>query len=105
MRKSYSKQIYLAKSSENDLEADAIYKSFCPDMVNEMLTNNIDDIMTPMNESLVGVYMLVDISGFTKLSCKLCDMGSAGIDKLRRTINKIFGAIIPKIYAYGGDGN
>ena len=48
--------------------------------------------------------MLVDITGFTKLSSKLCAEGSKGIDKLRLVTNSTLAHFINTIYSFDGDG-
>ncbi len=83
---------------------DSLYKSFCPDIVNSMLIDKTVDNLVPTSRYLSGCYMLIDVSGFTKLSCNLCSKGAGGIDKLRRIINNLFGKIVPIIYEHSGDG-
>ena len=48
--------------------------------------------------------MLVDISGFTKLSAALCTQGSTGLDSLHSAINGYLGKCVEIVYAHGGDG-
>lgn len=47
--------------------------------------------------------MIVDISGFTRLSGQFCAMGKAGIDKLQQATNGYLGDLVDIIYQYGGD--
>ena len=51
-----------------------------------------------------GTCMLVDISGFTKLSAALCTQGSTGLDSLHSAINGYLGKCVEIVYAHGGDG-
>jgi hypothetical protein len=47
--------------------------------------------------------MLVDISGFTKLSGKYASMGPDGLDSLQTVITGYLGQLVNNIYAAGGD--
>jgi class 3 adenylate cyclase len=50
-----------------------------------------------------GVVLLVDISGFTRLSDQFQGLGQEGIDSLTSTINRMFTTIIEHVEAWGGD--
>jgi len=50
-----------------------------------------------------AVVLLVDISGFTRLSDQFQGLGQEGIDSLTNTINRMFTTIIEHVEAWGGD--
>jgi hypothetical protein len=54
--------------------------------------------------SISGCCFLADISGFTKLSSKLCNDGRGGLDRLRLIAGDYLGGMVDIIYSYGGDG-
>ena len=73
-------------------------KSFIPNII-----TSIPDINRNSSISFDGYFLLADISGFTKLSSKLCCQGSVGLDKLRSIINNSFRLFIDIIIMHGGD--
>jgi hypothetical protein len=54
-------------------------------------------------EQKQAVVLLVDISGFTRLSDKFQGLGQEGIDSLTSTINRMFSTIIEHVEAWNGD--
>jgi hypothetical protein len=70
--------------------------SFFPRDINEILKNRHGTVM--------GCILLVDISGFTKLSSALCAQGSNGIDMLRKITDNSFAQFVECVYLHGGDG-
>jgi hypothetical protein len=54
-------------------------------------------------EQRQAVVLLVDISGFTRLSDKFQGLGQEGIDSLTSTINRMFSTIIEHVEAWNGD--
>jgi len=80
--------------------------------VPEMLINHISSHMRMGHESLEpssffldGAILLVDISGFTKLSGSFCALGKDGIhvDELQLATNGYMGRLVDIIYSFGGD--
>jgi uncharacterized membrane protein YgcG len=59
--------------------------------------------LEPSSFFLHGVCLLVDISGFTKLSGDFCDQGKRGIDELQLATNGYMGKLVDIIYSFGGD--
>eukprot|EP00600_Ochromonadales_sp_CCMP1393_P012120 CAMPEP_0174996902 /NCGR_PEP_ID=MMETSP0005-20121125/656_1 /TAXON_ID=420556 /ORGANISM="Ochromonas sp., Strain CCMP1393" /LENGTH=1589 /DNA_ID=CAMNT_0016251369 /DNA_START=19 /DNA_END=4788 /DNA_ORIENTATION=+ len=59
--------------------------------------------LSAYSKQFPGVCLLVDISGFTKLSGHYCARGKDGIDGLQHVTNKFLGQLVEVIYAYGGD--
>lgn len=84
---------------------DALYKSFCPHILPSLFRNlSGPETISQQTFRFDGFCMLADISGFTKLSSKLCDMGPKGLDRLRNIINNYFKSLVDNIIACGGDG-
>eukprot|EP01031_Cornospumella_fuschlensis_P027070 gene27069-32708_t len=50
-----------------------------------------------------GTCLLVDISGFTRLSSDFCALGKEGIDGLQQATNGYMGKLVEVIYQHGGD--
>ena len=78
--------------------------------VPEMLVDYIDKHLQqgkggiePASFFLNGVCLLVDISGFTKLSGEFCNLGKGGIDELQLATNGYMGKLVEIIYTYGGE--
>lgn len=59
--------------------------------------------ITPFSVFFQGVCLVVDISGFTRLSGEYCALGKDGIDHLQRATNGYMGKLVETIYFYGGD--
>jgi hypothetical protein len=70
--------------------------SFCPRYLDHLLKDGHGTVM--------GCILLVDISGFTKLSSALCTQGSTGIDMLRKITENSFAQFVECVYLHGGDG-
>lgn len=65
---------------------------------------NINEILKDRHGTMPGCILLVDISGFTKLSSALCTQGSNGIDLLRKITDNSFAQFVECVYLHGGDG-
>jgi hypothetical protein len=90
--------------TDNDAE-DHLSVSFCPDLLYEYLQNvQTDPILLPETRYFNGALLLVDVSGFTKLSGQLCDMGTTGLDLLQVNMKDYIGRVIDIVYSYNGDG-
>jgi class 3 adenylate cyclase len=79
---------------------------FVPELLVDHLNKNIQrgkGNIEPDSFFLHGVCLLVDISGFTKLSGDFCDHGKSGIDELQLATNGYMGKLVDIIYHYGGD--
>jgi class 3 adenylate cyclase len=61
------------------------------------------DFVEPVSSTFNGVCLVVDISGFTKLSGEYCLLGKAGIDQLQLATNGYMGRLVEIVYEYGGD--
>jgi hypothetical protein len=89
-----------AKSTANELN-----QCFVPEMliehINE-LTGQGKEALEPSSFFVHGVVLLVDISGFTKLSGSFCAMGKGGIDQLQLATNGYMGSLVEVIYTFGG---
>jgi class 3 adenylate cyclase len=79
--------------------------SFVP----KILTNKLlelshqDQALTPTSYKFDGICLLVDISGFTRLSGQYCAKGKDGIDGLQKATNGYMGQLVNIIYEHGGD--
>ncbi|RYH30580.1 hypothetical protein EON65_04680 [archaeon] len=79
---------------------------FVPEVLIKHLSSKIqnqDIEITPHAEFFFAACLLVDISGFTKLSGYYCAQGSDGIDELQKRINGYLGELAAVIYSLGGD--
>eukprot|EP01032_Pedospumella_encystans_P031191 gene31191-35207_t len=76
---------------------------FVPEMLVEYLNKRNIRKLEPTSFFMHGVCLLVDISGFTKLSGQFCDQGKGGIDDLQLATNGFMGQLVDIIYAFGGD--
>jgi class 3 adenylate cyclase len=79
-------------------------RCFVPETLIDYINNKVTgDHLKPASFFLHGVCLLVDISGFTKLSSAFCAQGKNGIDGLQLATNGFMGKLVEIIYAYGGD--
>ena len=81
-------------------------KRFVPEMLVSLIERNTrkgKEGLEPSSLFLEGVCLLVDISGFTKLSGEFCDMGKSGIDELQLATNGYMAKLVEIIYSCGGD--
>jgi hypothetical protein len=97
------------ESVEGDMAAAAELiagRSFVPQLLlhhASFIINNGLRSLKPHSQFVQGVCLLVDISGFTKLSAAYCAKGSDGIDGLQQATNKYMGRLVEVIYSYEGD--
>jgi hypothetical protein len=81
-------------------------KCFVPELLVDLIDRNVlsgKEGLEPCSFFLNGVCLLVDISGFTKLSGEFCEMGKAGIDELQLATNGYMGKLVETIYMFGGE--
>ena len=79
---------------------------FVPEMLVDYIDKHLQqgkDGIEPASFFLNGVCLLVDISGFTKLSGEFCNLGKGGIDELQLATNGYMGKLVEIIYTYGGE--
>uniref|UniRef100_A0A7S0I376 Adenylate cyclase n=1 Tax=Hanusia phi TaxID=3032 RepID=A0A7S0I376_9CRYP len=112
----------ISRTESNCIEYNMVqfryYKSFLPKAaiakvlrstptgtaVNQAKTLESSTLTTGMDAELRdAVVLLVDISGFTRLSDRFQSFGQEGIDQLTSTINHMFSAIIDRVQSYSGD--
>jgi len=87
-------------------QADETANSFVPEMLVNFMNKNLHkgkEGLEPASFFINGVCLLVDISGFTKLSGDFCNQGKAGIDELQRATNGYMGMLVEIIYTFGGE--
>ena len=88
------------------VEAECKPQCFVPEILVECVEKLVEQgekNLEPFSYSLNGVCLLVDISGFTRLSEGYCAKGRDGIYELRRTTNEYMGRLVDIIYGYDGD--
>lgn len=90
----------LALDLERSREDNLTLLSYCPDILFECNSN----FEEPVSVSFKGACVLIDISGFTKLSNSLCQKGSNGLDRLHSATDVYLGYFSDTVYQYGGDG-
>ena len=71
-------------------------RTFVPEGLVRML-NLRTGPLEPCANTKTATVMLADVSGFTKLSERLCSKGPAGVDELSETMNSYFGTLISLI--------
>lgn len=84
-----------------------ILLSFCPDSLIKHLSDTVpstDEVAPSRSWTQHGACMLVDISGFTRLSGELCSFGVAGLDELRHVTSSYLSELLHLVYSNGGDG-
>jgi hypothetical protein len=87
---------------------EAVQSSYVPNGLIRRLTQNesiIDhgNMSSPISNTSKGICLIVDISGFTRLSGAFCAKGNEGIDGLQKIVNGYMGELVSTIYEYGGD--
>ena len=82
-----------------------ILMSFIPDTLASGIYHNIrvGAKIEAHSRTFKGIVMIVDISGFTKLSGAFCAKGKDGIDGLQKIVNGFMGLLVREVYKYGGD--
>lgn len=78
--------------------------SYCPDALLTSLDESVDTDIVAKSWFRDGACMLADISGFTRLSGKLCELGVSGLDELRRITSDFLSKLLYIVYTHGGDG-
>lgn len=81
-------------------------RCFVPEILVDFIRKKLQqgrEHLEPGSFFLQGVCLLVDISGFTKLSGEFCDRGKNGIDDLQLATNVYMGQLVEIIYKFGGD--
>ena len=79
---------------------------FVPEILVDFIDKNFQQGkvgLEPASFFINGVCLLVDISGFTKLSGDYCLLGKGGIDDLQLATNGYMGRLVDTIYTYGGE--
>lgn len=76
---------------------------FVPEMLVDYINRRNEKELEPASFFIHGVCLLVDISGFTKLSSEYCSQGKSGIDSLQLATNGFMGKLVEIIYSFGGD--
>ena len=82
-------------------------RCFVPELLVDTISKSVrhqnKETLDPTSFFFEGVCLLVDISGFTKLSEEFCAQGKDGIDGLQTATNGYMGKLVEIIYSQGGD--
>jgi class 3 adenylate cyclase len=90
----------------DDFGVDDTANCFVPEMLVDFVDKSLQqgkEGIEPTSFFINGVCLLVDISGFTKLSGDFCGMGKSGIDELQLATNGYMGKLVEIIYTFGGE--
>lgn len=71
--------------------------------INKIMENDPRFNLQPHSIFFQAVVLIVDISGFTRLSGQYCARGKDGLDDLQKATNGFIGQLVGIIYHYGGD--
>ena len=85
-----------------DPELTELLASYVPRLIQKRVAQNPVPIDTPLAQDFLAVVMFADISGFTALTERLAEKGSAGVEKLARILNDYFGQWIDVVYDVAG---
>src|SRR5215211_6807320 len=77
--------------------------SYVPRLIQNRVAQNPTPIDAPLAKDFLAVVMFADISGFTALTERLAEKGTAGVEKLARILNDYLGQLIDTVYEYDGD--
>ncbi len=77
--------------------------SYVPKLIQRRVAQNPIPIDSPLAKDFQAAVMFADISGFTALTERLAEKGTAGVETLARILNDYFGQLIDLVYEYGGD--
>src|SRR6266511_2782712 len=77
--------------------------SYVPRLIQKRVAQNPIPIDSPLAKDFQAAVMFADISGFTALTERLAEKGTAGVETLARILNDYFGQLIDLVYEYGGD--
>jgi hypothetical protein len=61
------------------------------------------DVSVASDATVAGVVLLADLSGFTRMAARLCDLGAEGVEALSLQLDAVFGRMSAIIAAHGGD--
>lgn len=84
-------------------EVTELLASYVPKLIQKRVAQNPVPIDSPLAKDFQAAVMFADISGFTSLTERLAEKGTAGVETLARILNDYFGQLIDVVYEYGGD--
>src|SRR4051812_19749317 len=79
-----------------------VLASYVPDMIRRRLVARGADLPEVIERHPAAV-LLIDISGFTRLTERLAERGPAGLEALTGVLNTYFDGLIERISEHGGD--
>jgi len=80
-----------------------VLASYVPRLIQKRIAANPLPIESPVAEDLMAAVLFADISGFTKLTDDLAEVGAAGAEQIAGILNTYFGQLIDIVRQYGGD--
>jgi predicted ATPase len=78
-------------------------KSYVPDVVTRYLATHPAPLNEPYGERFPAAVFFADISGFTRLTERLAQRGSEGVEALSDLLNAYFGQLIDIVLDHDGD--
>lgn len=76
--------------------------SYAPPSYIRLLAHS-EQLLAPIHLPLPAAVLFADISGFTKLTERLCSEGEVGVELLASTLNAYFGQVIDLVAQLGGE--
>ncbi len=76
---------------------------FVPALVARRFGSAAGDCRPPLADRHEVAVLFADISGFTPLAERLAQRGARGAEELTEVLNRIFGALVERIHARGGE--
>ena len=80
-----------------------VLASYVPQLIQKRVAADPSPIESPVTEDIYAAVIFADISGFTRLTESLAEMGPAGVEAIANILNEYFGQLIDIIHKYGGD--
>ena len=77
--------------------------SYVPRLIQKRVAENPRPIDSPLAKDFQAAVLFADISGFTALTERLAEKGTAGVETLAHILNDYFGQLIDVVYEHGGD--
>jgi class 3 adenylate cyclase/tetratricopeptide (TPR) repeat protein len=93
----------LPSSNSSNNRLSHILASYLPGYQRRLIWKGVRPREEPFCEEKHGVFLLVDVSGFTALTERFAQHGAAGAEQLSGILNRYFGRVAELITAQGGD--
>jgi len=80
-----------------------VLASYVPKLIQKRVAADPSPIESPVAEVIHAAVLFADISGFTRLTESLAEVGPAGVETIANVLNDYFGQLIDIVHQYGGD--